>query len=250
MRIGALLAAAVVPALAACGADDPAPGLSAPEDAAKGERVDIDAFVDAIAASFDQEASAKVRFEVKGPTPLTGRGVVEYDADGMDVDIQLRDWQVEGGTVKVRTVGQHAYMQVPESQGLWVDLGSEDAGLADTVLQEADPRGQTERLRETITEVRFSGEDTVDDVPARRYQVLTEPSGDESAGSDAAGAPDVTEYWFDESGRIIQRSNSLEGGSALFTWVDWEAGVDIAEPSAGRVITIERLDQLRREQGK
>lgn len=249
VRLGAVLAAAVVvvPALAGCGADDPDPGLSAPEDAAKGERVDVDAFVDAIAASFDQDASARVTFDVQGPTPLSGSGVVEYVDSGMNVDVKITDWQVEGGWIKLRTVGDKTYMSVPESRGLWVDIGADDAGLADSVMQEADPRGQTDLLREAITEVRFSGEDTIGDVRARRYQVLAEPDAN---ATDAGAGVDVTEFWFDESGRIVRRSNDLDAGGAEFTWVDWGAAVEVTPPPANQLITLEKLEQLRREQAK
>ncbi|WP_182376237.1 hypothetical protein [Nocardioides sp. WS12] len=249
MRIGVALAAAIVAVsgLAGCGKDDPEPGLSAPEDAGKGERVDIDAFVDLIEASFDQDASARVAFEVDGPSPLNGSGVVEYVDSGMNVDVKIADWQVKGGWIKLRTVGDTAYMSVPESGGLWVDIGAEDTDLAGTVMQDADPRGQTDLLREAITEVRFSGEDTVGDVPTRRYQVVAEPKVSATEGSDGV---DVTEFWFDEAGRIVRRSNDLDTGGAQFTWLDWDAAVEIEPPPARQLITLDKLEQLRRQQGK
>lgn len=245
-RLAAVLAVfVVVPALVGCGADDPAPGLSSPEDAAKGERVDVDAFVDAIASSFDRDASARVTFDVQGPTPLSGSGVVEYVDSGMNVDIEITDWQVEGGWIKLRTVGESTYMSVPESGGLWVDIGADDAGLAASVMQEADPRGQVDLLREAITEVRFSGEDTVGEVRARRYQVIAEPAAN---ATDAGVGVDVTEFWFDQSGRIVRRSNDLDAGGVQFTWVDWDAAVEVVPPPASQLITLEKLEQLRREQ--
>ncbi|KRA38878.1 hypothetical protein ASD81_09895 [Nocardioides sp. Root614] len=259
VRLGATLAAVIVAVsgLAGCGKDDPGPGLSKPGDAAKGERVDVDAFVDLIEASFDQDASARVAFEVQGPTPLNGSGVVEYVDSGMNVDVKITDWQVKGGWIRLRTVGDTAYMSVPESRGLWVDIGAEDADLAGAVMQEADPRGQTDLLRDAITEVRFSGEDLVGDVPTRRYQVVAEPavsatdaSATDASATDASSGVDVTEFWFDESGRIVRRSNDIGTGGAQFTWVDWDAAVAIEPPPARQLITLEKLEQLRRQQGK
>ena len=253
-RVRALVAApvVVVGVLAAAGlsgcSDDgpPSPRLSAPEEAAKGERVDVDAFVDAIGGSFDAGASARIAFDVRGPTRLRGRGVVAYDEDGMDVDIRLSDWQVEGGWIDLRTIDGSAYMRVPESRGLWVDIGAEDAGLAESVIEEADPRGQLDLLREEISEVRYNGDDVVGDRPVRRYQVLVEGGGDASG---AGGRPDVTEYWFDESGQVVRRANDLASGGAEFTWLDWDAAVAIAPPPAGRVITLAELERLRRRAG-
>lgn len=252
VRLGATLAAAIVAVsgLASCGDDDPEPGLSAPEDAGKGERVDVDAFVDLIEASFDQDASARVAFEVQGPTPLNGSGVVEYVDSGMNVDVKITDWQVKGGWIKLRTLGDTAYMSVPESRGLWVDIGAEDADLAGSVMQDADPRGQTDLLRDAITEVRFSGEDLVGDVPTRRYQVVAEPKASAPGATGATDSVDVTEFWFDKSGRIVRRSNDLDTGAAQFTWVDWDAEVDVVAPPVNQVITLEKLEQLRRQQDK
>jgi hypothetical protein len=244
---GAVLVATVALAagLSAC-SDDETAALPAPEDAEKGERVDVDAFVDAIEGSFDDGSSARVSFDVRGPTRLRGRGVVAYDADGMDVDIRITDWQVQGGWINLRTIDGAAYMKVPESRGLWVDIGADDSGLADSVMQEADPRDQIALLREEISEVRFSGDDVVGDAPARRYQVVTEAGESRTEGS---AAPDVTEFWFDESGVIRRRSNDLGTGGAEFTWVDWDAAVDIAPPPDDRVITLAELERLRRRTG-
>ncbi len=247
-RAGAVLVASVlmVVGLTACSDDDSPEGLPALEDAETGERVDVDDFVDAIEASFVDGASAQVAFDVQGPTRLRGRGVVEYDADGMNVDVRITDWQVEGGWINLRTVGSAAYMSVPESRGLWVDIGADDAGLADSVMQEADPRSQIDLLREAITEVRYNGDDVVGGVPARRYQVQTESAADVT---EAAGGPDVTEFWFDESGRLLRRANDLDAGGAQFTWVDWDVAVDIVPPPAARVITLKELERLRRQAG-
>jgi len=239
---------AAVAGLSGCSEDSPAtPALSAPEDAAKGERVDVDAFVDAIEASFDDGASARVAFDVRGPTCLRGRGVVAYAEDGMDVDVRLTDWRVEGGWINLRTIDGSAYMRVPESRGLWVDIGAEDPGLAASVLEEADPRARLDLLREEISEVRYNGDDVVGDRPVRRYQVLVESGGDATG---AGGGPDVTEYWFDESGQVVRRADDLDAGGAEFTWLDWDAAVEIAQPPADRVIPLAELERLRRQSGR
>lgn len=235
----------LVPALAACSDDDTAAGLPAPDEAEKGEQVDVDAFVDSLEGSFADGTSARVAFDIEGPTQVRGRGVVRYDEDGIDVDVRISDWQVEGGEVLLRTIDGAAYMKVPESRGLWVDIGAADASLADSLLEDADPRDQLERYREEISEVRFGGEETIGGQVARRYQVETELP--QTTDAQATG-PTIIEFWFDEEGRVIRRSNEVGGGRAQFSWVDWEASVVITSPPARRTITLEDLERLRRAQ--
>lgn len=226
--------------LTACADDDPASGLPGPEDAQEGEQVDVDLFLEALEHSFADGATAAVAFDVEGATRVRGRGAVRYDEDGLEVDVRISDWQVEGGRVLLRTVDGSAYMLVPESRGLWVDIGDAEAGLADSVLVDADPRGQIELYRESISEVRFGGEETVRGETSRRYQVTTEP--------DPAGGTGVTEFWFDGEGRVIRRADEVDGGRASFSWLDWESPVEFSRPPERRVITLEELERLRREQ--
>lgn len=222
--------------LAACSEDEPAAEPPAITEAEKGEEVDADAFLGALSASFEDGAAARVAFVVQGPTRVRGRGVVRYAAEGMEVDVRISDWQTEGGWISLRTVGGSSYMKVPESRGLWVDIGAADAGPADSLLADADPRQQLEVYRDQLDEVRFSAEETVAGVRARRYQL-------------AVGA-DVTEYWFDEAGRVVRRANEVEGGRASFSWLDWEAEIAIEKPPTDRVITLQELERLRHPQGQ
>lgn len=229
--------------LVACGGED-ATGPPRPEDAQKGERVDVDAFLAVLDQSFD-DASAKVEFEVGGQAALQGRGVVRYTADGMEVDIRIRDWQVAGGQVSLRTVDGATYMKVPESRGLWVDISGGDAGAADALMAEADPRSQIDDLRDDITEVRFTGEDTVAGAPARRYQVVTES---EAPAVEGSAGPTITEYWFDEDGSVVRRFVDLGAeGTADFTWSGWGEPADISPPPDDETISLEELERLRRQ---
>lgn len=243
--------ALVVSGLAACGDDEQEPpGPPGPQEAGMGEEVDVDAFLDELEQSFDDGATARVTFAVTGASAgqasLRGRGVVAYGDDGMHVDLRLSDWQVRGGTVDLRTIGEATYMRVPESRGLWVALGADDLGLTDSVLADADPRAQIDDARDEITEVRYSGEDTLAGATVRRYQVVSE--ADASAAPATAG-PVVTDYWFDSDGRVVRRSVDLgASGSASFTWADWDQPVHIAAPPVDETITVRELERLRREQ--
>lgn len=179
------VAALLLPGLTACSADDPAQaGPPRPQDAEKGEKVDVEAFLDELEGSFDDGATAHVTFAVTGQVKLHGRGSVEYGDDGMDVDLRLADWQPGGGTVDLRTVGDATYMRVPESRGLWVAIGADDLGLTDSVLQDADPRAQLDGARDEITEVRYSGEDTLAGATVRRYQVVAKVAASAAPGGE------------------------------------------------------------------
>ncbi|MEZ0578032.1 hypothetical protein [Nocardioides sp. MH1] len=241
------VAALLLPGLTACSADDPAQaGPPRPQDAEKGEKVDVEAFLDELEGSFDDGATAHVTFAVSGQVKLHGRGSVEYGDDGMDVDLRLADWQPGGGTVDLRTVGDATYMRVPESRGLWVAIGADDLGLTDSVLQDADPRAQLDGARDEITEVRYSGEDTLAGATVRRYQVVAKVAASAAPG---ASGPAVTDYWFDTDGRVVRRSVDLgASGSASFTWADWDTPVDIVAPPETRTITVRELEKLRRRQ--
>lgn len=247
-RWAAALPALLLVATGLAGCDDEPPGPGGPprpEDAAKGEKVDVDVFVDELLASFGDGATARVTFEVAGRARLRGAGVVVYGDDGMDVDLRLDDWQVEGGSVDLRTVGEVTYLRAPESRGLWVELTADDVGPAGSVLDEADPRRQLDGAAEEITEVRFSGADTVGGRPTRRYQVVADEAPTASPGS----APVVTEYWFDAAGRVVRRSVDLgASGSATFNWADWGEPVDIEPPPDDETVTVRELERLRRQQ--
>jgi hypothetical protein len=170
---------------------------------------------------------------------------VEYEADGMNVDLRITDWQVEGRSIYLRTLDGATYMKVPESRGLWVDFGEAGNDLTDAVMADADPRTHLSDDREAISEVRFSGEETIDGVEARRYQVVSDAEA--TAGSDPA-PPAVTQYWFGPDGRVIRRSSDLDQGSVSFSWVDWDADATIAAPPDDEVITLQQLERLRRQQ--
>lgn len=237
----------VVGGIAACSHEDEPTGLSRPEDATKGEEVDVDAFVEALRDSFDPGSAARVSFVVEGAGRVRGEGVVEYADTGMEIDVRISDWQVPGRWIHLRTVDGAAYMKVPESRGLWVDVGTASDGVAASVLEDADPRTQVELYRDEATEVRFSGEEMLAGRPTRSFQVTTEaaPAGD---APDVTTAPDVVQFWFDDAGRVVQRSTEVDGGRARFSWLDWEAEVSISPPPADRVISLAELERLRRQQ--
>jgi hypothetical protein len=136
-------------------------------------------------------------------------------------------------------------MRVPESRGLWVAISAEQLGLTDSVLADADPRRQIDGASGDITEVRFTGEDTLAGTAVRGYQVVA--AADTSAAPQSS--PVVTEYWFDAGGRVVRRSVDLgASGSASFTWADWDQPVDIAPPPADETITVRELERMRRQQ--
>jgi hypothetical protein len=243
-RVTTVIVLAVGLLVSACGGSDTS--LPSFDHPIKGDRVDPESFLAALRQSFHSGSTAVVSFDVRGGTGLRGSGSVRYRADDMDANMRIDDWQVEGASIDVRTVGGTTYMRVPESRGLWVNLSEDDSGLPGADLaEEADPRRAIDDLRDTIDEVRFSGIETVDGVRARRFQVVTEPATTPKAGSDTH--PTVTEYWFDGDGRVVRRQTELaQTGSATFTWTNWGRPVKIVRPKADTVITLKRLEQLRK----
>ncbi|KAA1419320.1 hypothetical protein F0U44_12825 [Nocardioides humilatus] len=242
--------ALLVLGISACDDDSVKPDtLPRPEDATKGEAVDVDAFLDELRGSFDNGATARVTFDVAGQARLRGHGVVAYGEDGMDVDLQLSDWQVKGAEVDLRTIDESTYMKVPESRGLWVDVSAGgDPGLAGSVLEDADPRNQLDTAADTITEVRYLGDQQVEGGIVRRYQVVEEADATTAATSTG---PAVTEYWFDADGQVVRRTVDLgASGTATFTWADWGAPVDIAPPPDDETVTVRELERLRKQQDR
>lgn len=240
---GLALGAVLVSGLAACSDQEPT-SLPGPADAAPGEEVDADAFVEALEQGFDDGSTATVRFDIRGRTRIGGGGVVRYDEDGMDLDLVIDDWQVRGAEVSLRVLDGATYLRLPESRGLWVDITAEESLQPDEVLAEADLRNHVEEIRADISEVRFSGDDTVGGEPARRYQVVTDAGATRGEGGPP---PAVTEYWFDADGRVVRRRTDVDGsGSATFTWSAWDEPASIAPPAADRVVTLRELEQLRR----
>jgi hypothetical protein len=228
----------------ACGGSDA--GLPTFDHPVKGDRVDPESFLVALRQSFRTGSTAVVSFDVRGGAGLRGGGSVRYTADDMDADLRIDDWQVEGASIDVRTVGGTTYMRVPESRGLWVNLSEGGIPGAD-LAEEADPRRSIDDLRDTIDEVRFGGAEMVGRVRAWRFQVVTESAATQKAVSDTH--PAVTEYWFDRHGRVVRRQTELaQTGSATFTWSKWGKPVKIVRPKPGSVITLKRLEQLRKRQ--
>ena len=116
------------------------------------------------------------------------------------------------------------------------------------LAEEADPRRSIDDLRDTIDEVRFSGVETVGGVRTRRFQVVTGPAAKQKGASD--NHPTVTQFWFDSHGRVVRRQTDLaQTGSATFTWAKWGKPVTIVRPKADTVITLKRLEQLRKAVG-
>jgi hypothetical protein len=230
----------------ACGGSDEA--LPTFDHPVTGDRVDPESFLGALRSSFRSGSTAAVRFDVRGGVGLRGGGSVRYTADDMDASLRIDDWQVEGASIDIRTVGGTTYMRVPESRGLWVDLSEAGGGTPGADLaEEADPRRSIDDLRDTIDEVRFSGVETVGGVRTRRFQVVTEPTAKEKGASDSH--PTVTQFWFDSHGRVVRRQTELgQTGSATFTWTKWGTPVRIIRPKRDTVITLRRLEQLRQRQ--
>jgi hypothetical protein len=225
----------------ACGQSTDA-SLPTFDDAAKGERVEPDSFLDALRSSFRRGSTAEITFDIRGGASLRGRGTVRYRADEMDASLRIDDWKVQGGSIDIRTVDGTTYMRVPESRGLWVNLTDGGAGMPGADLaDDADPRESIGDLRDNIAEIRFSGTETVRGARTRRFQVVTKP--------DKSGHPTVTEYWFDGHGRVVRRHSELaQTGSATFTWTKWGRALTIARPKQGTVISLKRLQQLREQQ--
>ena len=213
------------------------------DDPVKGDRVDQESFLEALRASFRSGSTARVSFEVRGGTGLSGTGSVRYTADAMDASLEIDDWQVDGAVIDIRTVGGTTYMRVPESRGLWVNVSERGTAVPGADLAEdADPRRALDDLRENLSEVRFSGTETVAGVRTRRFQVVTDPVK-------GAGAPAVTQYWFDARDRVVRRQSDLQqSGSATFIWSKWERPVSIVRPRRGTVVTLEQLEKLRKQQ--
>jgi hypothetical protein len=232
----------------ACGGSDS--NLPTFDEPVKGDRVDQESFLKALRSSFRSGSTAVVSFDVRGGAGLRGGGAVRYTADDMDASLRIDDWQVEGASIDVRTVGGTTYMRVPESRGLWVNLSEGGTRMPGADLaKEADPRQAIDELRDTIDEVRFSGTDTVDGVRTRRFQVVARPAAASEAGAEGSGHPAVTHYWFDGQGRVVRRQTELaQTGSATFTWTKWGEPVTIVRPKADTVITLKRLEQLRQQQ--
>ena len=232
----------------ACGGSDS--GLPTFEDPVKGDRVAPESFLAALRSSFRTGSTAVVSFDVRGGVGLRGGGAVRYTADDMDASLSIDDWQVEGASIDIRTVGGTTYMRVPESRGLWVNLSERGTGLPGADLaKDADPRKAIDELRDTIDEVRFGGAETVGGLRARRFQVVTQPADTKEDTADSADRPTVTQYWFDANGRVVRRQSELaQAGSATFTWTKWGSPVKIVRPKAGTVITLKRLEQLRQQQ--
>lgn len=246
-----LVVIAILAAAGGCGHSEPR--LPRPADAERGEQVDTDSFLNELNASFSTGSTADITFVVRGPVTLSGRGVVKYAKNRMDLDLQIDDWKVKGATVNLRTVNNTTYLKAPESRGVWVDVSSgkgevPGAGIAD----EADPRNQLGELRKTIEEVRFTGDDRIAGTRTRRYQVVTvSKAGTSTAGpSDGpANRREVTDYWFDRRARVVRRASDLDGsGEAVFTWAAWGKPVRVVAPAKRSVITFERLEQLQRQQ--
>lgn len=190
-------------------------GASLPtfDDPVKGDRVDPESFLKALSESFRSGSTARVSFEVRGGTGLSGTGSVRYTANAMDASLKIDDWQVDGAFIDIRTVSGRTYMRVPESRGLWVNVSERGTSVPGADLAEdADPRRALDGLRENLTEVRFSGTETVAGVRTKRFQVVSDPAS-------GSGTPTVTQYWFDGRDRVVRRQIELQqSGSATFSW--------------------------------
>lgn len=240
MRRGVLGLVLTVGLLASACGDASVPTF---DDPVKGDRVDPESFLKALSASFRSGSTARVSFEVRGGTGMSGTGSVRYTADAMDASLKIDDWQVDGGFIDIRTVGGTTYMRVPESRGLWVNVSERGTSVPGADLAEdADPRRALDDLRANLTEVRFSGAETVAGVRTQRFQVVSD------AGS-GSGAPTVTHYWFDGHDRVVRRQSELQqSGSATFSWSKWGRPVSIARPRKETVVTLEQLERLRKQQ--
>lgn len=246
-RVTTVIVLALALLASACGGS--ASGSPTFDNPVKGDRIDPDSFLAALRSSFRSGSTARVSFDVQGGAGLRGGGAVRYTAEGMDAMLRIDDWQVEGASIGIRTVGGTTYMRVPESRGLWVNLSEGGRGAPGADLAEdADPRQAIDELRDALDEVRFVGTETVDDVHTRRFQVVTRPLATKKAGSASADRPTVTQYWFDGRDRVVRRQAELaQTGSATFTWTKWGQPVKIVRPEADTVVTLKRLEQLRQQ---
>lgn len=220
------------------------------DQAVKGDRVDAASFLDALRASFRTGSTARISFDMRGGAALRGAGAVRYARERMDADLQVDDWKVDGASIDIRLVDGTTYMRVPESRGLWVNLSEGGKGVpAADLADDADPRQTIDELKASISQVRFSGTETMDGVRTRRFQVVTKPKSGSGSGGGSAH-PVVTDYWFDARDRVVRRESVLDGGRAMFAWTDWGTARRIEAPKRGEVITLRRLEELRQEQAR
>lgn len=238
-----LAPAALVPLLAvglvACG-QDPSPG----------DEVDAKEFAERISEAAGESSSAEIDMELTSSGLVTTtQGQVDYTGDEPAIAMAMNAPAIGDQEIRTTLVDGTMYLSMPGQQAsgsVWyrIDLDDPNNPLADLMggMEAIDPRQSIESFGKGLTKVVYRGEESVEGVETKHYEVTGETSSVTSgtgAGKGAASKlPDTLTYdvWLDEEDRLIQMEADLDQqGSMSLTMTEWGEPVDVAAPPEDQV---------------
>ncbi len=264
IRKAAVVAALALPlALGACSSGtDAAPtgaGTSAttaaesgPFNAAAGQEVDKDAFMDQThAAMMDAKTYAMTMTMAMGGQNVTIKGVGDMsDEKNLKVRMSMEGAAQGMGALNMLLIGQKMYMQLPgQAGGKYVEMPLEQltqAGGQD-IQKLLNPAESLRMSKDAVQKVTYVGEEDVSGEKLRHYtMVLDLAKANQAAGVTAAPTPTGAQtvpydVWVDGDKRIRKLDMTVEGTKVAMTLDKYGEPVDIVAPPSASITTMPGL---------
>ncbi len=217
---------------------EPESGESTPADeAAAGEAVDKQDFVELFQGAFDQATTATITLETGGQFAVEGTGAIDFEAP-LSMQMTMNIPQAPG-PLKLILIDGVIYQGQAQGGGKFFafDLDDPNSPFGSDFTEQLDPRAAFDAFEDGLQEVTFVGEKdglstyalTVDSA------ALLEGTGAEGAG----GLPETVNYTMsiDDDGFFRRFSADLgaEAGTFEASYDNWGEPVDIKAPKQSQI---------------
>ncbi|WP_166139237.1 DUF6612 family protein [Nocardioides ochotonae] len=276
LTVRSAAAAALVPlalgSLSACGEDEGEPTKAAAAessessessaepagetgdgpDAAPGETVDKDEFMELYRASVEDLSTADYTMDVDGDgTDVTAKGVIDYSSDPAAMEMSFTGLG-PGQNIEMVMVDNVMYMKSPDMGEKWVTFDLEDAaeGLGMDFGSQMDMRQLLETFEKGLTKVVYVGETDANGDDADQYRLTVDTkellgaANLQGLGAQADQVPATmdVEIVFDDDERFRRMDLDMgKSGAVSMSFDNWGTDADIEAPPADETTSMEDL---------
>lgn len=219
-----------------------------PVDAAAGDEIDTDDFVDIFAAAFEKATTTRMTMTFKGAMRMSAEGVADFSTSPPEMAFRM-DNPSTGGDLAMVLSGGSMYVQVAPKQFARYDL-SDPTGPVAGLTDQLDPSALVDTFAKALTSATYVGEEDVSGEAMDHYRVGIDTATmleDSDVPPDTAGleGESTFELWFDGEGLFRRMKADLgpTAGSFEASYDDWGAPVTITKPPKSQVMEMARPEE-------
>ncbi len=211
----------------------------AEEDAAPGDTVAKDDFVEMFGDAFEQASTATITLKSGGQMSVEGTGAIDFDRDPIAMQMSMEIPQAPT-PLEFILVDAKIYQQTGQADGKYISFDLEDPNspFGSDFADQLDPRASFENFEKGLQAVTYEGEQDGLDTYALSVDSAALLEGTEAEGQSGT-LPETIEYTmsFDDEGyfRLFTTDLGEAGGQFEASYDNWGEPVDITAPKASQI---------------